>query len=685
MPDRDGRLRCPSTTRITARSLLSFLLILPLTNAIQLGPADPVAVPADQGSHTFTLRHVFHRGTYRNPHLHKRLDIRESTQNDFAFRADEEILSTASPRLTVKSEDYEIERLTDRRWAAVEQHLNYASLTGVPAPLHASQWTRESIPGPDTTDKESVVNLAYMAANAYVPGHGDYEWTNISQGYNDSTPFGWEGDGLRGHIFTDEGNKTVVIGLKGTSPAVFDGDGTTTRDKLNDNLFFSCCCAQGGPYFWRQVCDCQSGTYGCNSTCLVKALKSKTRYYGASIDLYNNVTALYPDSNVWIVGHSLGGAVSSLLGLTFGLPVVTFEAPGDDLAAKRLGLPIPPSSLHHPPNRGKYTGARHFGHTADPVFMGTCNGATATCTLGGYAMESQCHTGLQCVYDTVGDLGWRVGIGYHKIHNVIDNVIRAYKDVAKCVPDNECVDCFNWKFFESNGSDTTTSTTTTTAIKTTYTRTSTCKTPGWWGCLDETTTGISSTRPVVTTTYTTTTCLRPGWFGCNDEANITITTTTQAPTTTSASASLTTTTTTTTSSTTCDPDDWFGDGCDPTSTSSTSSKSTSVKSTTASETCKTPGIFFGCWDDEDKTSKHHKTETKTSSTHNSITSPPQTTEIATVTKTSTIGATSSVTREPKQKKCKHPLFFGLICLDSANDSPRAPDASASGGAHSSEL
>lgn len=387
-------------------------------------------------------------------------------------------------------------------------------------------------------------------------------------GLNYSQSFGWEDDGLRGHIFADKHNDTIVMGLKGTSPAVFDGEGTTTEDKLNDNLFFSCCCAQGGHYLWRQVCDCFSTTYTCNRTCLVKALKNEHRYYRAAIELYTNVTELYPHANIWLAGHSLGGAVSSLLGMTFGIPAVTFEAPGEALAASRLGLPAPPEPDPHRPVAREYTGPYHFGHTADPVFMGSCGGATASCTLGGYAFESQCHAGVQCVYDTVTDLGWRVGILNHKIHNVIDNVLLKYDKLPDCVPDDECVDCFNWKYFESNGSQPITSSPSSTKT-TTRTRTSTCKTPGWWGCLDETTTSSSSTS---TSVVTSTSCRTPGWFGCKDP------TTTSSASSTPCQSAVPSPRLTTTAFTESPP------------------PATSTSSPPATHRCLTPGWFWGCSD-----------------------------------------------------------------------------------------
>ena len=46
-----------------------------------------------------------------------------------------------------------------------------------------------------------------------------------------------------------------------------------------------------------------------------------------------------PEANIWIIGHSLGGALASLMGITCGTPVVAFESPGERMAATRLDLP----------------------------------------------------------------------------------------------------------------------------------------------------------------------------------------------------------------------------------------------------------------------------------------------------------------------------------------------------------
>ena len=441
-----------------------------------------------------TLRHVFHHGTYQDPGLHKRLDIRPN-MNIWAYG--EQLVPQPLPSFNVRSTPLHIQRLSDRRIPVIEGLLAAAQEQGHASILDADSWVVDEVYGPNTTDKETVLSFSKMTLDAYTLEPFTGEWQNVKGGFNYSQSFGWERDGLRGHIFADTDNSTIVISLKGTSPgiwschkswvvetnpcyslAVFDGAETTANDKVNDNLFFSCCCGEQGQFLWRQVCSCRLNTYTCNQTCLVEELRSENRYYRAALDLYSNVTELYPGSNVWLAGHSLGGSVSSLLGLTFGIPVITFEAPGEALAAKRLGLPVPPDSVFDAPQTRKYSGSFHFGQTADPIFMGVCNTATSACTLGGYAMETLCHTGHTCIYDTVQDKGWRVGIGNHKIIGTVA-VIESYDTVPECSPDTECEDCILWKFIESDRSSTTTSSSS--SSSTSRTRTSVCRTPGWWG------------------------------------------------------------------------------------------------------------------------------------------------------------------------------------------------------------
>lgn len=187
--------------------------------------------------------------------------------------------------------------------------------------------------------------------------------------------------------------------------------------------------------------------------------------------------------------------MATLLGLTFGLPAVTFQAIPAALPVARLSIPSPPSGSHLPQSR-RYTGIYHFGHTADPIYMGACNGFNSVCSWAGYAFESYCHAGQTCTYDTVKDKGWRMGIGTHRIKAVLRDVPEAYEDVPGCVAPEPCDDCALWKFVDGSEpvttistsgtatvATTTTTTTTTRAISTSLDSTSaiitsTCKTPG---------------------------------------------------------------------------------------------------------------------------------------------------------------------------------------------------------------
>lgn len=111
-----------------------------------------------------------------------------------------------------------------------------------------------------------------------------------------SLPFGWEpdADGFRGHVFATPDNSTVVVSIKGTSAGVFGGGGPTAKkDKQNDNLLFSCCCAHVD-WTWTTVCDCHRGGWKCDQTCLEKALITESLFYPiGTVSLFNPLTVRY--------------------------------------------------------------------------------------------------------------------------------------------------------------------------------------------------------------------------------------------------------------------------------------------------------------------------------------------------------------------------------------------------------
>ena len=373
---------------------------------------------------------------------------------------------------SIKAKKSKIKRLKNRSPSMVESYI-YHSLENPHINTEDSiEWSIDNVLVPDIKDPETILQLAKLASNAYSKLPEDPSWRNVSDpgsnfgvGFNISDSFGWLENGLRGHVFIEQlDSKTakkraplIIIAIKGTTAAGITSiggdkdtddatgdDGKTIElDKINDNLLFSCCCARVSS-LWTTVCDCYEKTYTCNQNCLERSLRKPDRYYEAVLNIYRKVLNLYPDSEVWVTGHSLGGAMSSLLGRTYGLPVVTFETPGEMLATKRLHLPMPPGlpvEMEH---------IWHFGNNADPIFMGVCNGASSSCSIAGYAMESFCHSGMKCTYDTINELGWHVNILNHRLKNVIDNLLMLSNETAVCEKPPPCVDCYDWTFVDHN-------------------------------------------------------------------------------------------------------------------------------------------------------------------------------------------------------------------------------------------
>ncbi|KAJ1937212.1 putative lipase atg15, partial [Linderina macrospora] len=306
---------------------------------------------------------------------------------------------------------------------------------------------------PNITHKPTLLSLARMAANAYQPTTSE-TWEQLGDRWDTHDSFGWVSDGLRGHVFADAKNSTVVISFKGTSSTFFLGGGseTSAKDKYNDNRMFSCCCAYVD-FSWSTVCDCHMSGFKCNADCLQQNLSDEVadNYFFAASQIFMDVVQRYPDADIILTGHSLGGSVAAMLGLTFGLPAVGFEAVGDMMPSKRLHLPQPPSMVM------ERIPLFHVGNTADPVFMGVCTGRTSSCYYAGYALESKCHNGRLMVFDTVARRDWRLDIRHHRINEVIYMVFEPWGlyDSEESLPtlepeDNDCVDCGLWQFVDDD-------------------------------------------------------------------------------------------------------------------------------------------------------------------------------------------------------------------------------------------
>lgn len=366
------------------------------------------------------------------------------------------LYAPSSTPATTRSVRQRVRRLRDVR-GFLEQRQSMTLAEMARASPAAQDWAEVEVEAPNVTDRHTLLTLAHMATQAYyaipapIPNAPEWSW---------SMGFGWDEEGLRGQIFTTAENRTVVVALKGTSASFLPGGATGQRDKENDNLLFSCCCARVDKD-WSPVCGCYRESNQCDVSCVSRALLEKSLYYPAATDMYNNISYLFPNSQVWITGHSLGGVIASFLGMTFGVPAVAFESPGDRLAAARLHLPLPPADW---PDKDAWAMApvTHVYNTADSLATGQCQGPTSICSRTGYAMESKCHAGQSIVYDTARYLGWSVGVLPHRITQVMDELLSEDWDArvrragrtpaaglgAVPAPAREtlCQDCSNWQF-----------------------------------------------------------------------------------------------------------------------------------------------------------------------------------------------------------------------------------------------
>ncbi|KAI9101178.1 Alpha/Beta hydrolase protein [Phlyctochytrium arcticum] len=447
------------------RKVLSLLLISPILCHASHNPSSDKPI-------NFRLAHIFEHGY--NP------------------LTSQTYLRTASAPESIASQTYQL-RVKDRNvknWSEARGK-EFEGLESV---------TERPILVPDETDAETVLTLGRMTANAYREPD-DPTWINIP-GWNQTVRWRGEGRSLAAYVFLAQEEEILVIVLKGTTLEMPIGGGPTSHDRFNDNIMFSCCCAKAG-WSWKPICDCPTAAKECDHACWVKNSNFEGSYYNLAQTMYLAIKEWFAArTSIWLAGHSLGGALASLIALTNDLPAFAYEAPGDLFFATRLGLlpSLPPVDVPgEEPGKGDkvrrdYTKfletlpIYHFGNNGDPIFLGQCTGPTSSCWWFTYALETACHIGYECVYDldsppeltktskpVIQDLsgshdsGPRVlhheilsstqsshrdstlaqlSVKHHTIDFVITNLLEVRKKVPECKVTKDCLasECKEWAF-----------------------------------------------------------------------------------------------------------------------------------------------------------------------------------------------------------------------------------------------
>jgi len=317
------------------------------------------------------------------------------------------------------------------------------SLSGYYSQTSADDLMPQWLPQPDNFD--TIRSFALMSANSYEKRMLE-QWRSLPDDWTDKDSFGWGGTGLRGHVFANRAETIIVIALKGTSTLLHGGE-TVARDKYMDNIMFSCCCAHVD-ITWTPVCGCYLGGGGegkrCNVTCLKETIREDDdSYYHTALAVTHVVLARYPRAHLWFTGHSLGGALAALMAATVRRSAaITFASPGALKYARLLekGLNDSRPSWQLP--------IWNYGLSSDPIFMGTCTGLGTSCYLSGYAMETRCRHGHDCMYAISS---WQPDVSTHRIDWLIDNILAKPEKypLPSCMPVLNCTDCEQWTFNET--------------------------------------------------------------------------------------------------------------------------------------------------------------------------------------------------------------------------------------------
>jgi lipase ATG15 len=247
----------------------------------------------------------------------------------------------------------------------------------------------------DGMSRLRLLDYVGMAENSY--RHHDLE--NVVGRY------GYSSDGLRAKVF-DYGEE-VVVAFKGTTLAGLRGGRTVEKDRELDSVLFTYCSGREGREECRKDRERRLHDSG---------------YFSDAMRIVGDARGLHPGRKVVLIGHSLGGAIASLVAMVSGLEAVAFGSPGEAYIAGLLGYLT----------RKSHNNILHIGMCNDVIFSGRCG----ACRILGYRVQTRCHVGRTlCIRD-----GGHQSMIYHSLEAIREKLMGPIDVVdVDCDEDGETV------------------------------------------------------------------------------------------------------------------------------------------------------------------------------------------------------------------------------------------------------